>query len=70
VASATATLARTAGGALGVTWSGTVAITDPAATSLADGHALAELGALQPGTYVLRYLRDGTILAEGSFTVE
>ena len=67
--SLTATLTRTSGGGATVTWSQPALMSDPQAVTFADGRALGELGALQPGVYVLRYLRDKAVLAEGSFEV-
>jgi hypothetical protein len=46
------------------------AIIDPQVPRLADGLSLAELGALQPGAYVMRITRGTTVLAEGRFEVE
>jgi len=50
--------------------SSTVAqVADPRAPTWSGGRTLAELGALEPGAYVLRFARGATLLAEGTFTV-
>jgi hypothetical protein len=67
--SLTATLARRSGETETVVWTRPFPIGDAGSTSLADGRSLAELGALQPGTYVMRFARGATVLAEGRFEV-
>lgn len=67
--SLTATMTRNPDAESTVTWTQPLPIADPQSLTLTDGRSLAELGALQPGEYVLRVLRDGAVLAEGSFEV-
>jgi hypothetical protein len=70
--SLTATLTRQSAAPLtteALVWSHPTPIPDPGNLKLVDGRSLAELGALQPGTYVMRFMRDATVLAEGTFEV-
>jgi len=68
--SLTRTLTRGSGADEATVQSRQIPIVDPASPTLADGQTLAELDALQPGAYVMRYTRDATILAEGGFQVD
>lgn len=58
-----------AGGAEGVIESLDVKISNPRSDLLANKADLASLVGNKVGTYVLRYSRDGTVLAEGQFTL-
>ena len=46
-----------------------VAVSNPAADIFANKVDLASLLDNKPGTYVMRFLRDATVLAEGTFTL-
>lgn len=61
---------RDAGGAEGVVFTETVSLADPEFTVFGiEGVVISELVADAPGTYVLRFYRESTKLAEGEFTV-
>jgi hypothetical protein len=47
-----------------------IPLSNPQATMLADATDLAAELDRRPGTYVVRYLRGGTVLAQGSFTLD
>ena len=64
------TVTRGSGESAAQAWSHPTAIADPQVPRLADGRSLAELGALQPGAYVMRITQGTTVLAEGRFEVE
>ncbi|MES2210948.1 MAG: hypothetical protein V4515_12320 [Chloroflexota bacterium] len=46
-----------------------VAVSNPAADTFANKVDLASILDNKPGTYVMRFLRDATVLAEGTFTL-
>lgn len=58
-----------AGGAETGKWSEDVDVSNPSFTILANSADLAFLLDRKAGTYVMRYLRDDVILAEGKFTL-
>ena len=67
--SLTVTVTRGSGETAAQVSSHPIPVADPGSTRLAEGRSLAELGALQPGAYVMRFTRGSTVLAEGSFEV-
>ena len=67
--SVTVTVIRGTGETAAQVWSHQTPVADPGSPRLAEGRSLAELGALQPGAYVMRFTRGSTVLAEGSFEV-
>jgi len=58
---------RTAGGAESLLYKLDVDISDPSFGILANKADLALVVDRKPGTYIMRYLRGGTVLAEGTF---
>lgn len=60
---------RSAAGAESIVWRTTFSISDPDADTVADSWGFAEFAGRRLGSYVVRILRDGDVLAEGGFTL-
>ena len=67
--SLTFTLTRLSGATEALLWSIPAQISDPRVPMWGNGQTLAELSVTEPGTYVMRFARDATVLAERTFTV-